>query len=169
MQTLHRGPSVSFALCVARTTVSNMRRHFVHPCNGAPFITGRYCWIAYWASSNTAPERADDTLAIAVHAGWPWSTASVMTSKTVILMKVFPLPDPDIVPDNCPLISLLTCHMDPYVCKSMRALVAAGRWVKMCGWGAGLTPGPERDDTSSNDNGWEAGRSYRGGFHKSHC
>lgn len=59
---------------------------------------------------------------MALQAGWPWRAASVMT-----LMKVFLLPDPDIVTDNCPLMSHLTWHMDPYVCKSMRTLAAVGR------------------------------------------
>lgn len=64
---------------------------------------------------------------MALQAGWPWRAANVMTSENVILMKVFLLPDPDIVTDNCPLMSHLTWHMDPYVCKSMRTLAAAGR------------------------------------------
>lgn len=117
-----------------------------------------------------AAERSDDTLVIALQAGWPWSSANVMTTKTVILMKVSLSPEPDIITDNCPLISHLSWHIVPYVCKSMRALEAVvGRWGKICGRGVGLTPASERDETSSNDNDWGRGYIYHGGFHKSGC
>lgn len=97
-------------------------------------------WMITCLSRTVAAERDDDTLATPPQAGRPWSSASVMTTKTVILMEVFPLLEPDIITDNCPLISQLSWHILPYVCKSMRTLEVVGsRQMRgtVCGWGVG--------------------------------
>lgn len=44
-----------------------------------------------------AAEKTDGTLAAALQAAWSWLSANVMTTKTVKLTKVFPLPEPDII------------------------------------------------------------------------
>ena len=86
----------------------------VHPCNDAPFITGHYClWMITHLSRIQAAERTDDALVAALQAGWPWSSASTMTTKTVILIKVVPSLEPDMVTDNCPIISHLSWHIVP--------------------------------------------------------
>ena len=74
-----------------------------------------------------------------------------MTTKTVILMKVFPSPELDIVTNNCPIISHPSWQIVPYVCKSVRTVDAAGRWSEMCGQGVGLTPATVRNETLGND------------------
>lgn len=113
----------------------------------------------WWHSGNSLASRLASWLV------WPWSRANIMTTTTVKLIKVFPLPEPDIITDNCPVISHLPWHILPYVCKSMQTL--KGREGTMCGWEVGLTPASGRDETSGND--YERGCIYHCVFHKSCC
>lgn len=68
-------------------------------------------------SRTVAAERTDGSPAAALRAVWPWRSANVMTTETVKLMKVFPLPEPDIILIIVPFNSHLSWHIVSYVCK----------------------------------------------------